>query len=483
MHMNIAFVGGGTQCRHLFELIERHGFGALNPKVVALADERDDAPCVPMAKAKGLFVTTDYNEILKRDDIDLIIELTGKEEVFYDILSKKKKTVRAFDHRTAQLFWEVSNRASDIKEKADRELSKTRSAFEAVINELIQEDVMIISPTYKILAVNETAAKKQGLRREEIIGRYCYEISHQEQVPCEGENHPCPLNEALKTGRPTRATHIHLDKDKNELLYAISCYPIVENGKIVAVIEISKDITKDVGFQKVLVQQEKMASIGRLAAGVAHEINNPMTTILTTAMLLQEDLEPDNPMFAELQTIADETIRCRRIVTSLLDFARQTVPAKKKQDINEIVRETMMLTKKHAAFKDVGMAYELADDLPLVYVDKDQIQQSLINLSLNAIDATEPSGRVTLVTRRADEGGVVEIDVKDTGKGIAQGDMDKIFEPFFTTKETGTGLGLAITHGFIERHGGTIRVESEIGRGTTFTIKLPVKEKNSDANR
>ena len=392
--MNIAIVGGGTRCSLLLDFLDAYTFHTIQPRIVALADEREEALCVEKAREKGVFFTKDYNDLFDRDDIDLIIEMTGSEDVFYDILRKKKREVRAFDHRTAQLFWEVS-RVSEIQEKTARELNKAKNAFSVIMNELIQEDVMIIGTDYKIIDANETLLKKVGLNRDAIIGRHCYEISHHQAEPCEGEHHPCPLREAIDAGKPSLATHVHLDRNGKELFYSISCYPIYENEKVVAVVELSKDITKDINIQKTMMQQEKLASIGRLAAGVAHEINNPMTTILTTAMLIQEDLETENAMYDELQTISDETLRCRKIVSSLLDFARQSNPVKKFQDINDIILESITLTRKQAAFQDVRIQNDLSGNLPLINVDRDQIQQALINLSLNAIEAIEGGGEIT----------------------------------------------------------------------------------------
>ena len=235
-------------------------------------------------------------------------------------------------------------------------------------------------------------------------------------------------------------------------------------------------------MQKLTMQQEKLVSIGRLAAGVAHEINNPMTTILTTAMLIQEDLDSDDPNYKELQTIADETLRCRKIVTSLLDFARQRRPEKKESSINDIVRECITLVRKQAAFKDIHIESTLSEHMPLIDVDRDQIQQSIINLALNAIEATEPGGTVSFQTRMNPQAKMIEIGGRDTGHGVPEVDSDKIFEPFFTTKDTGTGLGMAITHGLIEQHRGTIDVESKVGHGTTFTVRLPIAEENNDVN-
>ncbi|RJR26579.1 MAG: PAS domain-containing protein [Desulfobacteraceae bacterium] len=477
--MNIAIVGGGPRCEFLMDFMLRNDFHTLNPRVVALAHDGKDTPCLRKAAERDIFITSDYNELFDRDDIDLIIELTGKDEVFYDILSKKKKTVRAFDSKTAELFWEVS-RVSQLHRKAEEELVKTRVLYTVFINQLLQEDVMIISPSYRIIDANDTLLKKLGLKREEVVGKTCFEISHHRTNPCEGEHHPCPLRQALSSRKPSQTTHVHLDKDKNEHHYAISCYPIFEGSEIVALVEISKDITRDIEIQRVMMQQEKLASVGRLAAGVAHEINNPLTTILTTAMLIQEDMGPDDPLFKDLQTIADETLRCRKIVTNLLDFAKQSRPSKKKSDVNQLVNESVALIKKQAAFKNVEVALSLVRSLPEIYLDKNQIQQCVINLGLNAIEATDAGGEVSFETEYLPGDDAVAIRVKDTGKGIPEENATNIFEPFFTTKDTGTGLGLAITHGFIQQHGGAISFDSKVGAGTTFTIRLPVKGNEQD---
>jgi two-component system, NtrC family, sensor kinase len=350
---------------------------------------------------------------------------------------------------------------------------ETKAIHHVIMNELIQEDIMVIGSDYRVLDINEPMLEKLGLDREDAIGRYCYEITHHQDTPCSGEEHPCPLIQTLETRKPSQTTHIHLDKDNNDIFYSISCYPLLEDGEAIGAIEISRDITRDITLQKIMMQQEKLASIGRLSAGVAHEVNNPLTTILTTALLIQEDIEADDPMFEDLETIARETLRCRKIVTSLLDFARQTKPEKREHKINDIVEESILLTKKQAAFKDVGIDYHFSGEIPLMRLDKGQIQQALINLLLNAVEATGADGEIRVRTDWVPSRKTAVIAIQDTGRGIPADKLDSIFDPFFTTKETGTGLGLAITHGIVEQHGGAVEVESAPGKGTTFTITLP----------
>jgi len=476
--MKIAVIGGGKRCMYLMDLVETHEFTIVHPVIIAVADIDESAPGFVRAKNNGIFTTTDYNTIFDLDDVELIIELTGSMDIYNDILIKKGKNVRALAHSTARLFWEIS-RVSDLQDMTDSKLKRAQEFYDIMSNHLIHEDVMVISPDYRVLDINKSSLKKTGLKREEVIGKFCYEITHHQSYPCSGEHHPCPLKEVLKTGKPSQATHIHLDKEDNELHYSISCYPFTDGDEITGVIEVSKDITGDIKIQKAMMQQEKMVSIGRLSAGVAHEINNPLTTILTTSMLLQEDIDPDSTIHQELQTIASETLRCRKIVKSLLDFSRQTRPSKKTFKINDIVRESLVLTRKQAAFNDIAMESELAEQIPSVHIDKDQIQQVLINLALNSIEATPAGGRVKFITRYLPEKKTVEIEVNDTGVGIPPENLDNIFDPFFTTKENGTGLGLAITHGIIEQHGGTVTATSSRDSGTSFFIRFPQPAENA----
>ena len=471
--MNIAVVGGGKRCKRLMEVIESHSFEEILPKVVVVADIDVKAPGYLKAQKQGLYVTRDYNDFFQREDIDLIIELTGSMEIYNDILKKKSFDVRAISTRTAQLFWEIS-RVSSLQKKCSEKLQETRTMYHTVINQLIQEDILVIGADHRIIDINENLLKKLGLRREDAIGRFCYEITHRQNMPCTGDKHPCPLTQTLETESPSQTTHVHQDKDNREIFYSISTYPLVENGKVTGAIEISRDITKDINVQKVMMQQEKLASIGRLSAGVAHEINNPLTTILTSAMLIQEDLDSKDPIHQELETIASEALRCRKIVSNLLDFARQKQPKKEFNDINRIVEETALLLNKQAAFRDISLEQHLGGNIPQILLDKDQIQQALINLALNAIEATAPGGRVAFSTRYFSKGRVVEIGISDTGSGISPDILDKIIDPFFTTKDTGNGLGLAITHGIVEQHGGMLDVMSEVGHGSCFFIRFPV---------
>ncbi len=473
--MRIAVVGAGNNCLYLMELIEKYEFQLITPVIVAVADINNNAPGFVKARERGIFVSNDYNDFFKLDNIDFIVELTGNMDIYNDILSKKSSRVQSMSHITARLFWEIDSAAIRYG-RTSKKLIETRALYDVMMNGLIHEYVTVIGIDHKILDINETFLKRLGLDRKEAIGRYCYEITHGQSEPCSGKDRVCPLAEVEKTGKSSKATHIHFDHDGNKHYVSISCYPIAENGELKGVVEVSKDITNEIEFQQKMMQQEKLVSIGRLSAGVAHEINNPLTTILTSSMLIQEDLEKGTEIYNELSIISNEALRCRKIVKSLLDFARQSKSLKSENDLNEVIRESLILTRKQARFKNIDLNADLTENLPLIAIDKDKIQQTIINLTLNAIEATPSGGKIQILSRFSNDKNALEFAVKDNGEGIDSENLNKIFDPFFTTKTSGTGLGLAITHGIIEQHNGKIDVKSEPNSGTSFCIALPLNQ-------
>jgi two-component system NtrC family sensor kinase len=225
-------------------------------------------------------------------------------------------------------------------------------------------------------------------------------------------------------------------------------------------------------MQTHLIQSEKLAGIGKLAAGVAHEINNPLTCVLTNSSLILEDLPADDPRREDLQTIVDETLRCRKIVKGLLDFARQTKPQKQQLNLNKVVDDILALVRNQASFQNIAIRTDLDPNLPPVLADVDQMRQVVLNIILNAADAMQQGGTLHLNSRFESQSNQVILRISDTGPGIPFEIQDKLFEPFFSTKKTGTGLGLAIAYGIMERHNGQLKVESSPGRGTTIVIIL-----------
>jgi two-component system NtrC family sensor kinase len=235
-------------------------------------------------------------------------------------------------------------------------------------------------------------------------------------------------------------------------------------------------------MQDHLVQSEKLAFLGKIAAGVAHEINNPLTSILINTHLMLEQEDRIAPFRENLTLMAEETARCALIVRRLLEFARQTPPRMERAGINELIERAGQLLEVQAGVRNIKIAMDLAPGLPAIELDRSQIQQVFWNLTINALEAMPDGGTLTLVSRPGAAPGTVEVEIADTGVGIPRENLTRLFDPFFTTKSSGTGLGLAVTHGIIERHGGTIEVKSEVGRGSAFTLKFPAaKEGDPDA--
>ncbi|MCX5800814.1 MAG: cache domain-containing protein [Candidatus Eisenbacteria bacterium] len=231
--------------------------------------------------------------------------------------------------------------------------------------------------------------------------------------------------------------------------------------------------------QDQLLRSEKLSSLGKMAAGIAHEINNPLTSILINSHLIAEKLTGEEKQKFEdnLKLIIDETTRSSAIVSGLLEFSRQTPPEKKPADVNEVIEETLVLLRSQVLAHNVEIDKELGENLPKITIDENKIKQVFTNVILNGLDAMPDGGTLFIASRLSPEKQCVIIMFRDTGCGIPATDLGKIFDPFFSTKGTkGTGLGLSVSYGIIEQHSGRIDVQSEVGNGTTLSICLPMSE-------
>jgi two-component system NtrC family sensor kinase len=228
---------------------------------------------------------------------------------------------------------------------------------------------------------------------------------------------------------------------------------------------------------------EKLASVGLLASGVAHELNNPLTGILTFSHLLRQKMPDKSPDAEDMDLVIRETKRCAAIIRRLLDFAREKQPEKKFTDLNQVVEDTARIVERPAHLRNIEVTMDLDRTLPLIWIDADQIKQVVMNMLVNAQHAVEDKGSITVRTRRARDPrfpgspmSMVALSIIDTGCGIPEENLKRIFDPFFTSKAVGkgTGLGLSVSHGIIEAHGGLIDVESKVGEGSTFSVFLPL---------
>jgi len=236
-------------------------------------------------------------------------------------------------------------------------------------------------------------------------------------------------------------------------------------------------------MQDYLLQSEKLRSLGKIAAGVAHEINNPLTSILINTHLMLERLEKSHVFYENLSLIADETARCTQIVKGLLEFARQNPPQKTFTNINELIERTSQLLENQASFQNIRISKDLNAGLPPLKLDRNKIQQVFWNLLLNACEAMPEGGQIAISSSLSEDKKSIAVRFADSGVGIPKENITKLFDPFFTTKSSGTGLGLAVSYGIIEQHDGRIEVKSEVGRGTVFTLSFPVEAHPEDTTQ
>src|SRR5881296_1886889 len=360
-----------------------------------------------------------------------------------------------------------------------REVEAQRN-FAARIIDSLPVGLYVIDRSYHIRAWNrKRETGTEGVAREDAVGREVFEVLDRQprellkrefdRVFDSGELQQVEM-ESQATGEPRyyRITKIPMREDADDISHVIT---------------IGEDVTEWRRAQRRLAETEKLAAVGQLAAGVMHEINNPLATILacTEALSLRTaELPPQDRGAQEeyLRIIDTEVQRCRRIVDGLLDFSRPKQSGHRAAaDINAIIEQTLFLLKHHERFKWLTIERQLEQDLPQFQADAERLVQCFMALMLNAMDAMNSRGVLTVRTRRnpqrSDE---ILAEFIDTGTGIRQEDLPKIFEPFFTTKPQGrgTGLGLSVAYGIVEEHRGRIEVESQMGVGTNFKVFLPV---------
>lgn len=334
----------------------------------------------------------------------------------------------------------------------------------------LADGLVVIGPDGAIKSVNDAMTRLAGYEAAELVGR--------------------PLVETLDGGAAGRTLAAGLAKLKAggslsdyETQYRTKdgqLVPVLVSGSLLKgdVAVLAKDLRERKRFESMLIQSEKLSAVGQLAAGVAHEINNPLGIILGFAQSAVKRVPTEDPMAVPVRSIEREALRCKTLVQNLLTFSRRHKSQMETFDLDEDVAASLGIIEAQARVKSVEVRQELRAKTRLL-ADKSQLQQVLVNLCTNALDAMPEGGTLTVRTYAVGEDRErhVALDIQDSGTGIPAAIRDRIFDPFFTTKEVGkgTGLGLSLVYDIVQRHGGAISVASEEGRGTTFTVKLPVR--------
>jgi two-component system, NtrC family, sensor kinase len=335
----------------------------------------------------------------------------------------------------------------------------------------VNDCVMVFAPDGSVVALNRGTERAFGLRAAEVMGRrYAFFGDGQEVLLARarsGESISVELKLRAEDGRYFPA-HVYLAPLRGEGEDLLACVAVAQ--------DLTEEKVKE-RLQQQLVHSEKLAAVGRLAAGVAHELNNPLGNALLYAKLLLEDSSPSGLGHANARHIVENTLRCKAIVKSLLDYAKQSEVQLTWTDLNEVIEGSIDLVANEMRLRRVRCEVQLDRGLPRVRCDQRQIQQVLVNLLQNGIEAVEGQGALMVFSRRSEKGDGVVVGVRDDGPGISAEALSRVFEPFYTTKEQGTGLGLAICYGIVARHHGRIWAESsEDGRapGSTFFVELPL---------
>ena len=359
-----------------------------------------------------------------------------------------------------------------------REIDEQRR-FTGLIIDSLPVGLYVVDRDYRIQIWNrQREVGAPGLRRDEVVGRQVFEVLTRQPA----EELRAEFDRVFQTGEVLQ-DELDVILGGETRSFRLTKIPMrLEGDQISHVITIGEDVTDSRRIQGQIMQSEKLAAIGQLAAGVMHEINNPLATISACVAAitgrLGDEAGGERAVVEEyLELIDKEVDRCTRIVDGLLDFSRPKGKAKVRVVLNALVDETLFLMKHHQRFKRLTVARELDVTLPATRGNAEQLTQVLMALMLNAVDAMDDRGKLTVRTAktkaRPDE---VVLEIEDTGVGIPRADQSKIFEPFYTTKPPGrgTGLGLSICYGIVEDHQGRIEVDSQPGRGTTFRVFLPV---------
>ncbi|MCL5877011.1 MAG: ATP-binding protein [Candidatus Bathyarchaeota archaeon] len=351
--------------------------------------------------------------------------------------------------------------------------------FRSVI-ESINEAVLIIDPVdFKVVFANEEASRQFNLAKEDIVGKRCFEVSHNRSKPCQPPNDQCPMQELIKKGASTVVEHTHFDSNSNKFVVKITVHPVRDhNGKLIYVTHLSKDITEKKLLQEKILESERIGAIGDLSLTLANDLRNPLQAISNGMYLLKKNSECLNCSPNARGTILkiEEAIHYSdRIITSMINYAIKNEPILKKNNLLALIELALNQTQKPPNVELITN-YQLD---PMVVVDERMLTHVFYELLKNGIEAMNDRGG-TLRVSTQERNGFVDVILEDTGSGISKQNFNKLFTPLFTTKSKGMGMSLANSKRIVEAHRGSIKVESEEGRGTKITVTLPVKVDTSD---
>jgi PAS domain S-box-containing protein len=367
--------------------------------------------------------------------------------------------------RHVQVIYNDITEHKQAERKLEQAAQEWRTTFDSITDLISIQD-----KDNRIIRVNKALADLLQTTPQKLVGKFCREVMRGDQE-CPAN---CPHLLAIKTGKPSS---IEIFNSKLGVHLQESASPIFNNnGEITGTVLVARDVTQQKRMEEQLILTDRLASIGELSSGIAHELNNPLTSVIGFSQLLMEGDVPAN-MKEDLGIVYSEAQRAAVIVKNLLTFARKHAPVKQLSQVNAVIEDVLRLRAYEQKVNNIEVENRLSPDLPEIMMDHFQIQQVFLNIIINAEFAMQEAhhkGKLVITKEKLD--GIIRISFADDGPGISKENLKHIFDPFFTTKEVGkgTGLGLSICHGIVTEHGGKIYARSEKGQGTTFIIELPL---------
>jgi two-component system NtrC family sensor kinase len=488
--------GGKLHCQHV-----RHYKGAIPAHIFPSTEKgqgvlgytwsEQETVCLNQATADSRFDPTRDSPIGigVRSMIATPLTVRGRP---VGVLAAYNKRNGEFTDVDADLFASLASSVSEAIENAwlfqrvrmrHQELLEGRNTLQALIDG-IPDPIYTISDKWELVVVNKTKADQLGVAPDSLAGRVCFRVFYNRQSPCEHCAVALTLADKTEQHWPVR----WLGEDHLPREWAVSAYPIP--GKQISsarAVIVWQDKTEERRLESSLMQAGKLAAIGQLAAGVAHEINNPLTAINANAQMLKMVMPVEDENYESVDLIVRAGERAAKVVRGLLDFARQEQYSFSPGDLNESVREALDLVNYQLQSAQITVTRELDGDLPLIVASWEHLKSVWLNLLLNARDAllhNNDQRHLEVATRANRESQTVQVVLHDNGKGMNEAESAHIFEPFYTTKGPGqgTGLGLATCHRIVEQHGGEITVASKVSEGTTFLITLPIQRPDHSAS-
>jgi len=497
MSLKLAIVGGGRACKFFLKLVRLGNLPFLQIDIIGVCDINPHAEGLLLAKQLGIYTTSDFKDLFVLQGLDGIIELTNRREVLVELIRLCPERVGIIEHNIGRLLRNLF--AVDQKlQSAERQIVFEKSVRDFLIQQN-QQCIVIINTDFTIDAVNEAYLKATAKNRDEVIGSYCYQVIRGLDEPCDTlrDGIVCPMLETLRTGESTDGIHsLSVGSQKTSTYHDVVTYPVKNaKGETIRVIEIWMDIGREIASRwekrerelksdlNKIIQEDRLISLGKLVASCVHEINNPIQGMLTFSHLMKEMLATDSLEKAEVAKLrefsgimAEELERCGKIISGLLSFSRESQKALRTIDLNEVIATVTDLIRHRIELQDLHFNQDLTPEPLFIHGDMNRLQQCFLNLVFNAIEAMGPGGRLHILSSLDRNKRTAEVQIRDTGHGITKQHLSHIYDPFFTTKAMGegTGMGLSIVYGVVKNHRGEITVDSEIDKGTTFSIQFPL---------